>query len=413
MLKGEPTMNNKLGKTVTLLLIAGLFAGLSVSQERANSNIETTFVSSDPVPLQSGEDGDLTFKVRNTGNSVAEDVDLSLIDHYPFQVKEDRQKNYSLGSLAPGEEYYVSTEVTVDEEASDGSSDFRVKVDRQDFSLTKDIPVEVQSQDIELNVANLATSPSTLMPDTDDNRLDVDVVNNGEKTAENVVLNLELPDTFERSSSFSSRQALGNIGPGEVKTASFSFDLRENASSGLTEIPSTLTYSADESSEELEESSVFELDIDGRPQFEIEKNGSKLKAGESGEIRLNVRNTGDEESSSTRVRVLDSSDQPFTYDSSSSYVGTLEPGESGEAVFQVDTDSGADARDYLIDFETRGTYGTEVFVEDTTVKTSVENGEETNYTPFIVVALILLGAGLYILKRKRNNRDSEEEDKQE
>ena len=408
-------MNTKL---TTILLLAALFTGAAAAQtqqqtttttERPSTNLEATFINSDPVPLQSGEDGDITFKVVNNGNIEAENVEVQLLDNYPFEVKPDRKRNHSLGTLSQGQEYQISTEVLVAEDAPDGSNNFRARITNGEFTRTVNIPVEVQSESIDLNLANLKTQPGQLMPDTENNVMTVEVVNNGEKTAENTVLELDLPDYFERTSSFSSRQALGNIAPGQVKPAEFDFDITEDAPSGPVTLEGAMSYTSGDSSSEVTEDVSFDVNLEGRPQFEITEVESDLQTGSSRELRLTVENTGDEDSSSTRIRVLDSSDQPFTYDSSSQYIGTLEPNQTGTAVFEVETDTGASAKDYLIDFEVRGVKGTEVFVEDSTVEASVSNGEGGS-SPILPVIVVLLGLGVvgFIFRdriRERFNRE--------
>ena len=397
-------MNNKL---TTILLLSALFIGSVAAQTQQtttssngpSTNLEATFINSDPVPLQSGEDGDLTFKIVNNGNIEAEDVRVQLVDNYPFELKPDRKRNYSLGTVARGQEYQISTEVLIAEDAPDGANNFKAKIIQGDFIKTVNIPVEVQSEDINLNLANLRTQPQQLMPDTENNIMTVEVVNNGEKTAENTILNLDLPEYFDRTSSFSSRQALGNIQPGQVKPAEFNFDVSEDASSGPITLEGSLSYTSGDSSSEVTEDVSFNVNLEGRPQFEITEVQSNLQTGSTRELRLTVENTGDEDSSSTRIRVLDSSDQPFTYDSSSQYIGTLEPNQSGTAVFEVETDSSASAKDYLIDFEVRGVKGSEVFVEDSTVEASVTNGEsESSLLMPVVILLIILGVGGFIFR---------------
>jgi len=406
-------------KTTTLLLIAALFIGATAAQQttqsestnRATTNLQPTLVNTDPTPLQSGEDGDLTFKIRNTGNTEASDIRVQLLDNYPFELKPDRQRNYSLGDIAPGQEYQISTEVLVADDAPDGSNSFRVRIYQGDTEVTRNVPVEVQSQDIELNIANLQTQPQQLMPDTDNNVMTVDIVNNGEKTAENVVLDLDLPEFFQETSSFSTRQSLGNLEPGQVKTAEFNFDINETAPAGPTTVNGELSYSSDNSASDITDPVSFDLHIEGKPQFQITGVESELRTGSNRELRLEVRNVGEEKSSSTRIRVLDSSDQPFSYDSSSQYIGSLEPGQTGEAVFNVETDSDAAVKNYLVDFETRGVRGTEVFVEDETVEVEVSNGEEQDASiplPLVGIGLLLLLMAAIYQFRYRNPEEPEE-----
>jgi hypothetical protein len=195
-----------------------------------------------------------------------------------------------------------------------------------------------------------------------------------------------------------------------VKPAEFNFDITEDAPSGPITLEGSMTYTAGDSSSEVTKDVSFDVNLEGRPQFEITEVESDLQTGSTGELRLTVENTGDEDSSSTRIRVLDSSDQPFTYDSSSQYIGTLEPNQSGTAVFEVDTDSGASAKDYLIDFEVRGVKGTEVFVEDSTVQASVSNGDSGS-APVIPIVVILAALGIagFIFRDRIRERFSSEE----
>ena len=403
-------MNNAkltIATLTAILLIGGATAQnpqqtSSQAERLSTSNLGMSVVNTDPFPLQSGEQGDIRLQIVNSGSSSAQSVRVELLDNYPFEVKEDRKTSYEFGEMIQGQEYQISTEVLVSEDAPDGSNTFKARVVTENLNRTLEIPVEVQSQDIELNLANLQTQPQQLMPDTDNNQINIDLVNNGEKTAENVVLNLNTPGFFEQTSSFSTRKALGNIQAGERKTASFNLDINETAPSGMTELETVTTYSADDSTAEIEQSNSFNLNIEGKPQFSVSRVESNLRSGSTGNLRLEVENTGNVQSSSTRIRIMDSSDQPFDYDSSSKYIGTLEPGQTGEAVFEVDVESDADIKNYLLDFETRGVKDTEVFVEDSTVEVEVENGssEDESIPLPLVIGLAAVLVVLIVFRNK-------------
>ena len=402
-------------KKLTALAITTVFAVTAATAQTAGAttNLNALLINTDPVPVQSGEDAEINFKIRNTGGTEAENVEVEIVDSFPFELKPDRQRNYSLGEVTPGQEYQISSEVLVADNAPDGMNDFKVRISYGDLSVVKNVPVQVQSQDIELNLANLKTTPTQLTPDTEDAKMTLEVVNNGEKTAENAVLNIDLPETFQATSSFSTRQALGNIAPGEVKTAEFTFDVEETAESGNVEIPAEISYSTDssEATSRITEETGFNFYLAGKPQFEITDVEADLQAGANQrELRLEVQNTGSEESSSTRIRVLDSSDLPFDYDSSSKYIGTLEPNQTGTAVFEVDTESSAEAKEYLIDFEIRGVKDTEVYVEDTTVQVGVENGEQESGSslPLPLIAAVLVAVIGGILYWRRSGKETEE-----
>jgi hypothetical protein len=179
----------------------------------------------------------------------------------------------------------------------------------------------------------------------------------------------------------------------------------------MIKLNTTTSYSADDSTNTVEKEDRFQLNIEGKPQFEITSVVSELKTGTTKQLRMEVKNTGDEKSSSTRIRVMDSSDQPFSYDSSSQYIGTLQPGQTGEAVFEVETEQDAVPKDYLIDFEVRGVKDTEVFVEDQTAEASVSKANQDSGTSpaLIAVPIIVIAAIIFYfreeIRQKIRNKD--------
>lgn len=383
-------------KTITAILLITLFTGAAAAQ--STTNIQPIRIGTDPFPAQSGEDADINFKLRNDGDTTTKNVEVQLLDSFPFQIKPDQKRNYSLGNMVSGQEYQISTEVLVAENAPDGRSNLKIRISHGEFSTVKNLPVEIQNQEIELNLANLKTTPPQLTPDTEDAKIQLELVNNGEKTAENVVMNIELSENFQETSSFSTRQALGNLAAGETKTAEYTFDIKETAENGTVTIPAEISYSTGDSSSRITENTDFSFYLAGRPQYEVVNTESNLKTGSSGEVRITVRNTGNEKSSSTRIRVLDSANLPFSYSSSSQYIGTLQPGQEGTAVFDVTTENGADAKKYLLDFEIRGVKDTSAFVEDTTIPLEVENGENSSSLPLpliMLVAVVLAAVGYF------------------
>lgn len=390
-------------KTLTVMLFTILMVGSTAAQihNSPSTNMDAVLLTTDPVPVQSGDDASVTFKLVNRGNTAAEDVRVELLDSFPFKLKPDTKRNYSLGKVTPGEEYYISTDVLVADNAPDGKNYLKFRVSHGDYSQIIKVPIQVQSQNIDLNLANLKTTPSQLTADMDNAKMSVDVVNNGEKTADNVVLNLGLPDTFQATSSFSSRQALGNIKPGEIKTATFTFDVKETASKGSLDIPANLSYSTGDSNNLIKDHKSFSLYLAGRPQFEITNVSSTLTTGSKGQLKVTVKNTGTEKSGSTRIRVLDSSDLPFSYDSSSQYIGSLEPGQTGEAVFDVSTEGSAVAKSYLVDMELRGVKGTSVYVSDKTVKVPVKQGQSRSNLLYIFGGFLVVVAAIIYYFRDR------------
>ncbi len=400
---------NRLNKTLTTTFLIALLAATAAAQG-PTVNLDGQLLTSDPPQLQAGGSGDVTVAIRNTGDTKAENVTVTLLDRHPFQIQPDRQRTYDIGSIAPGQKYYISTSVLVADDAPDGSNDLQMRVSTSTGTRTLDVPLEVRAEDLELNLANVQTQPTTLRPDTEDASVSVTVTNTGQKAAENVVLDLELPHGIEPTSSLSYRHALGTVPAGETRTASFQLDVNASVEPGLLEFPASLTYSPGDSAEELSKDVPFSVNIEGAPLYSITDIESDLTAGKQGQIRVTVENTGTAESTSTRLRVLDNADLPFSFESANVFIGTLEPGDDGTAVFTTTVESDAAVKEYLLDFEARGTQDTTVFVDEETEGIRVSGSSGTSGSTIdpisaglggLVVA-VLAGAGFLIRRRRQD-----------
>lgn len=381
------------------LLLTSLVGVVAAAQESVG--MQAISITTDPAPLEAGDDADLDFKIRNAGTGGAEDITVRINDTYPFSTKEDRKRVFELGDVQSLTEYFISTEIVVDENAPDGVNTLPVIIENDRFTVTKELRLDVEQDTADLQLANLQTDPTTLTADTDDVTLTVDLVNNGETEAENVVTTLELPTAFEPVSSFSSRSSLGNIAPGERKSASFTVDISEDAGKGEVSLPTTVSYGEDNSEYTVQDS--IGVYLSGRPDLQLVNSTSEVRVGSDGTITLSVINAGSEESSATRVRAIQVSDIPIEYDSASKYIGTLEPGQSGTAVFDVTVETGAPAKDYLLDFELRGVDDESVSVNDvTTAIPAAPANQDNSGLPWVYIALTVAGVvilGLIVYRK--------------
>ena len=96
-------MNKKKLTALTITTVLAV-AAATAQTAGATTNLNALLINTDPVPVQSGEDAEINFKIRNTGGTEAENVEVEIVDSFPFELKPDRQRNYSLGEVTPGQE---------------------------------------------------------------------------------------------------------------------------------------------------------------------------------------------------------------------------------------------------------------------------------------------------------------------
>lgn len=361
---------------------------------QTSAAVSAELVTTDPVVVSSGDTFTAYVQLTNTGRDDVDNVTAVVKDRYPFSVVPGRDRRFSFSSLEAGEVYTFSTELRVAENASEEPHPIALDVSSGSFTTTHHLDLQVQDRAVQLDVANMQTAPDTLRPDTEGNRLTVEVVNTGDGTAENVVLDLDLPAGFERSGAVSDRHAFGSLQPGAAKPATFTVDLAETVGNGTHVVEGTLTYRPDDGAETTDHVAI-PLHVAGTPQFAVRNVTADLATGTTGRVTAVVENVGSATSTATRLRVLDSADMPFDYESASAYVGTLDPGETGTAAFTVTVDSGAVAKDYLVDLEARGVKDTSVFVEPSTVRLPVAGGDGGDLPLLPLAAAVIAGAGLF------------------
>lgn len=388
-------------KLIYLLLtlsavMAPVMAGQTVS-------FGTTLVKTDPFPAQEGQNLKVYFKVSNTGNSEAENVSILFKDSYPFSLKEGEKKVEKIGQMFPGQTYYISKELFVAEDCPDGKSSLELEFRRDGFKVSKEIGIDIESEEPVLNIGDIKTLPSEIYPDSEDNKVVFEIVNNGDEKAENVVVTSHFPESLEKISSLSNRDSVGDIQPGQNKKIEIGFDTLETAKEGVKNIPINISYTEGDTEKVKKENIRFFMS--GKPVFSLTGSNLSLSRESSKGLELTVKNTGDEKSESTRVRLLDNSDLPLTVDSASSYVGTLEPGEEGKAYFSAKLGKDAEKSSYIVSFEIRGTKNSKVFVQEKTLKIKGE-GEKDRGMPAsqigILVSLVLV-SGLIFFRGRLSN----------
>jgi hypothetical protein len=122
-----------------------------------------------------------------------------------------------------------------------------------------------------------------------------------------------------------------------------------------------------------------------------------ISQGDTVDLRLMLRNSGEKEAEGTSVRVFEKIEQPFEYEEKSDNVGLLEPGEEGEALLEFTVDQNADTKGYILEFETRYTDSDDVYTRTESIQFDVLPSEDSGFPMELVAVLlvVLIVAGLF------------------
>jgi len=204
----------------------------------------------------------------------------------------------------------------------------------------------VKKEGIILDIASFNTVPAEVRPGDNFVKIESYVENVGEKDAKSVEVQLRLPEGLESSYSNNNRIWVGRADAGESKQAVFYIDVDEMAQDSVYSLQFDMQY-MDTDDNRYQKTVTVPFLVKPRPYLEVVKSEGGGMAGTDGKLLLTVKNTGSESAEAVDVRILLQNSQPFTMDLRSDYIGELEPGEEGLAVFDLKATREAEEKEHL------------------------------------------------------------------
>jgi len=329
-----------------LLVFIALFA-VSV-----NAELQLDRIQFDPAIIASGDEVDVVVQFHESRLPV-NDVRLSNKD-YTFKVLletddsisrkyitvQDAEGDDIHGSVFSGGLYNKRFRVKVAQDAPAGNYEFRLTGQWYHNGVPESgsqflrFKMPVKREGIILDISTLETVPAEVRPGDNFVKLVSRVENVGEKDAKGVEINLNVPHGISHSYTNNNRVWIGRVNAGESKEVVMFLDIDENMTSGLKSLWYDMSY-MDMDNNEYRKSAKLPFLIKSRPYLEVADVRGEGLAGKTSKLYVTIKNTGEESAEAVDVRILKQNSQPFTLDVRSDYVGELEPGEEGVAVFDI------------------------------------------------------------------------------
>ncbi|MFP4111711.1 MAG: COG1361 S-layer family protein [Candidatus Woesearchaeota archaeon] len=412
-------MKTDIYRTLYVLAISMIMiVGVLPAHAADSSFIRLTFLNQDPDPAESGKYLELRWKVEKLGSAQINDLVFELQLEYPFYfdgadnaVKEVERW---LGSTIEDEYYILYYKIRVDNDALEGEYDATLRYKSADDSgwKSEDYTLRVgERKNSNFVLGNLVTSPKKLIADIEEARIDVDIANIGDANAENVLVEIDLPEGIMPNYGYSDRATLGTIQPGVPKTATFYVDTADYLAGGTYMSYLNISYKEEEDDENEYKNILLplEIPIKDSARFEIasvETTPEKIYPGSEVTMRINVLNKGGDEADSVSLKLFKEATQPFEFDEKSDFIGKMRSGDSGEAVLTFTVDEDAKPKSYLFDLEIRGVDGQEVIVDSKSMSINIEDGAASGLGGngiFLTVAIsVIVGiVGFSIGKKSR------------
>ncbi|MFC2143612.1 COG1361 S-layer family protein [Candidatus Aenigmatarchaeota archaeon] len=418
------------------LILVLLFTSISYAATVPSNEalISITLLNYDPSPAEAGKYFDLFVNIENIGSNDAPDLECELQPEFPFSLDPNQDAVRSVGVLPGKETALFEYKVRVASTAVDGDNELRIRCSKNGVGsgtyVNKDLDISVESNNAELVIGLITSVPDDLKADQDDVELTIEIQNIGEGDAKLVIAELILSDEFEASNSFSDSYSLGTISADDSAEAVFYIDINDDVESGKHPTKLKLKYKDDNNNQNefIEKELDFNINIKPSPTFKIEElkagtntasenfngyiyqNGeivspSDLQQGGVGELRIKIVNTGEKKAESVSVKVFEDSENiPLDFDEIFDYIGNLEPGQSGYAVFGFTIDEDAVLKEYLIETEIRFVDGSDVDTEIFTIPVEVAKQGAGNSFLYVVALIIIIIVVIVIWKRRKKKK---------
>ncbi len=366
-------------------------------EDRAYFRVESVDAS-----LAVGETGTVAVEMTNVGTETASAATVT-VSSQSSEITLGRAASASqfAGTWEPGETKTLKYDLRASENAGTFSHALTARVTYDDASgRTR------QSQQFRFGVTPAAEQTfdigdvETSLRVGEDGSISGTITNTGPRTADGVVLSFtpSSPTVTATETEF----AIGELAPGE--SASFTFDvaISETAAAGPRQFDIDVDYRNEAGEERDGDSQSVQATVEpSRSQFAVAAIDASFEAGESGTLRVELTNRGDEALSDVSAKLYASA--PLSASNDEAFVDSLDPGETVELVFGVGVGGDAIPKDYPVklDFRYEMPDGDSEISDTYQVPVTVEpnSGNGLPVLPVaigVVVLLAIVGGAFYL-----------------
>ena len=401
-----------------VLKIATIFLAFFIIPVFSNAALVLDGIEFDPVIIASGDEVDIVaeFHEQITG------IDSEKIGNsdYEFQVTlladDDLSKEFVtiidslgddvFGKIYAGEVYNKKFRIKVAQNAPAANYEFKLvgqwyKNDMP-YGGTQEIKflLPVKKEGITLTLSNIVSNPEKIRSGDKNVLISASIFNSGEKLAKNVVLTFDYPNGITSSYTNNNEILTGVISSFEEKKIQVYVDTEKELKSGVYDINYTLTFQDVDSNEYTKIGSI-EIVVKKNPRIEVLESRTVGKAGEDIILEVVLKNTGEEKAQSVDVRVVKQASQPFEMDVRSAYIGQLNPGENGTAIFLIHANSDAEIKTHNLNLAIRAKGDSEngdsnVYTFSDSAKIEITGKAENNYPLYGFVFFLVVIVGTII-----------------
>ena len=403
-------------KKIILVLIIALIA-LQAALAIEGKLIRTNLISQEPDPADPGSYTDLRFKIENSGASSIQDVQVKLIEDYPFSLDPGEDAIQFIGNLEERQKddsgVIVKYKVKVDEDAVEGENKIKLAYKYPgEYWVEKEFTINIRTTDIVLAVESVKSTPELITPGKEA-KLTISLNNLADSVIRDIRVNLDLSaDTipFVPIKSTTEKK-IYQIGSKATKSLTFDLMATADAETGAYKIPISLSY-YDEIGTSYSKDDIISLIIGTNPDLTVGIEKTEIiKSGSSGEITFKFVNKGLIDIKFLNVKLSESDDYEII-SPAEVYIGNIDSDDFESIEYQLYVKTSDKEVSFPLALEYMDANNNEfnekreptlkLYTKEEAVRVGLE--EKPAIGILIIVIIVIVGLIIFWRLRKRKNK---------
>ncbi len=439
--RGSVKKGLRYGRAATFVFISIVLAGIVIAPASAGEK----YMSGSPAlsaavsgtnEFPPGHDATISVRLQNEGLNEFKFVQSTIIDRddlpntaklitvalgpgdSPIIIKSDPQM---IGDLKGGTSTLVSFNVKIPRNATFGAYDLPLNIKYtylweadqygsdsiqyfyREKNETLTLPVKIKP---ELQFSVLSSTTESMNAGME-GYLNLVVENTGSEPGEKAILKVARNDNSPVIPTDSSSY-IGSFPIGATVPATFKLSVNKDAVNKTYPLDVYINYENGEGDTVDTDMTTIGIPVGDKAEFSVASGTVQAAPGQKKVITVKFTNTGGATVYSAQARI--SAVNPFTSSDDTAFLGTFEPGETKEASFDIAVDGAATEKEYGLDSEIRYRDALDNSVISDPIKIPIDIVRDRgimsvlgNPIVLAVIALVLIGAGYLVYRKRKGN----------
>jgi hypothetical protein len=270
----------------------------------------------------------------------------------------------------------------------------------KEVNETVNLPIKIKP---ELKISVLSVTEEHLNAGTE-GYITLEVKNVGHENGKNAILKIDRNDQSPILPTTGSMY-VGDFAVDQVVSSRFKVSVTSDAEAQAYPLDVFVNYENSEGDQVTSDVETIGLDVGKKIDFNITSPPATVVPGQKKVITVTYTNTGGATAYNVQARI--SAVDPFTSNDDTAFLGTLAPGDSGDASFEISLDKSATIKEYALDSEIRyrDALDNSLISDPMKVRIAVEKENSLLGNPFVlaVIAVVVILIG-YLIYRQRTTR---------